>query len=113
MAIILEILDFSTLSLQLLWGVESNICLIGIKQLQHIFLINIATLALTIRAFVTTKAYTLVELNAKPFERLNDILLGSRNKTRGVGIFYTEYQVAAMLAGKQVIIECGTYAANM
>ena len=113
MAIILEILDLRTLSLQLLWGVESNIRLIGIKQLLHIFLINIATLALTIRAFVTTKAYTLVELNAKPLERLNDILLGTWHETIRIGILDTENQVTAMLLGKQVIIQGCAYTADM
>ena len=113
MGVVLEILDLSTLGLQFLGRVESDVGLIGIQQLLHIFLINVATLTLAIRTFVATEADTLVELDAQPFERLNDILLGTRHKTVGVGVLNTEHQIAAMLLGKQVIIQGGAHSANM
>ena len=112
-AIVLEILNLSTLSLQLLRGIESYIGLIGIKQLLYILLIYIATLALTIRTFVATKANALVELDAQPLKRLDDILLCTRHETVGISILDTEYEIATMLLGKQVIIQGGTYAADM
>ena len=70
MAVVLEVLDLGTLRLQFLWGIEGDICLIGIQQLLHIFLIDITTLTLTVRTFVTTEAHALVELDAQPLERL-------------------------------------------
>jgi hypothetical protein len=109
----LEVLDFLTLLLQFLGGVEGNVCLAGIEQLLHILLIDVAALALTVRSLVATKGDALVELNAEPLETLDDILLGARHETVRVSILDTEYQVAAMLLGKQVIIQCGTHTANM
>ena len=111
--IVLEVLDFSTLCLQLLWSIKSNICLIGIEQLLNIFLIDIATLALAIWTFVTTKAYTLIELDAKPLKRLNNIFLGTWDETIRIGILNTENQVATMLLGKQIIIQGGTHTADV
>ena len=113
MAVVLEVLNLGTLRLQLLWGIEGNIRLIGIQQLLDILFINVATLALTIGTLVATERNAFIELDTQPLKTLDDILLGSRHKTCGVGIFNTEHQIAAMLTGKQVIIECGTYAANM
>ena len=113
MTIVLEILDFSTLCIQLLWSIESNICLIGIKQLLNIFLIDIATFALAIWTFITAKTYALIELDAKPLKRLNDILLSTRNKTIRIGILDTENQVATMLFGEQIIIQGGTHTADV
>ena len=113
MTIILEVLNFGTLSLQLLRSIESNICLIGIEQLLNIFLIDIATLALAIWTFVATKTYTLVELDTKPLERLDDILLGTRNETVRIGILDTEYQIATMLLSKQIIIQGSAHTTDM
>ena len=112
-AIVLEILNLSTLDLQLLWCIEGNVCLIGIQQLLHIFLIDIATLALTIGAFVASKADTLVKLDTEPFERLDDILLCTRHETVGISILDTENQVATMLLGKQIIIQGSTNTTDM
>ena len=68
MTVILEVLHFSALSLQLLRGVEGDICLPGIQQLLHILLINVTALTLTIRTFVATEGDTLVKLNTQPLE---------------------------------------------
>ena len=112
-AVILEVLNLGTLGLQLLRRIESDIRLTGIQQLLYIFFIDVATLALTVGTLVTTERNALVELDAQPLERLDDILFCSRDKARGVGVFDAEHEVAAMLARKQVIIECGTYAADV
>ena len=103
--VVLEILDLSALSLQFLWRVEGDIGLVGIQQLLHIFLIDVATLTLTVGTLVATKRDTLVELDAQPFERLDDILLCPWYKTVGVCVLDTEHQVTAMLACEQIIIK--------
>ena len=103
-AVILEILDFGTLLLQLLRRVEGDVCLAGIQQLLHIFLIDVAALALTVGTLVATKRHTLVKLNAQPLETLDDIFLCTRHKARRIGVLNAEYQVAAMLTGKQIVI---------
>ena len=58
---------------------------------------------------VATKAHALVELQSQPAERFYDILLSTRYKTGGVGIFNAENEIAAMLAGKKVIIQSCTH----
>ena len=111
--VVLEVLNLGTLLLQLLRGVEGDVCLAVVQQLLHIFLIDVAALALTVGTLVATKRHTLVKLDAQPLETLNDIFLCPRHEARRVGILDAEYQVAAMLAGKQIIIQCSTHAANM
>ena len=111
--VVLKILYLSTLCLQLLRSIESDICLVCIQQLLNIFLIDITTLDLTIRTLVATKAYTLIKLNAEPFERLNDIFLCTWYETVTVSILYTENEVTAMLFGKEIIIQSGTYTTDM
>ena len=112
-AVVLEILDFLTLGLQLFRGIESNVSLVGIEQLLHIFLIDIATLALTVRTLIATKRDTLIKLDTQPLKRLNDILLCTRHETIGVSILNAEYQIAAMLLGKQIIVQGGTHTTDM
>ncbi len=89
--VVLEILDLSTLRLQFLRGVESDIRLTGIQQLLHIFLIDITTLTLTVGTFVASEAHTLVKLNTQPLERLQNILLGAWYKTVRIRILNTEH----------------------
>ena len=112
-AIVLKVLNLGTLCLQLLRRIESDVSLVVVEQLLHVLLIDVATLALTVGTFVATKADALVELDAQPFERLDDILLGTRHETVGIGVLNTEHQIAAMLACKKEIIQGGTYATDM
>ena len=81
MGIILEVLYLLAFCLKLLGRVEGNVCLAGIEQLVDIFSVYRTTLALTVRTMLAAEADTLVKLNAKPSERLYDILLCARNKT--------------------------------
>ena len=113
MAVVLEVLYLSPFLFQFLWGVKSDICLSGIQQLTYILLVNVTALTLTIGTFVPAKRDTLVKLDAQPAERLNDILLCPRHKTVGIGILDAEHQVAAMLTGKKVVIQCRTYSSYM
>ena len=113
MTIVLEVLNLSTLSLQLLWRIESNISLIGIQQLLNVFLVNITTFALAIRTLVATKANTFIKLDTEPLKRLDDILLGTRYETVTIGILDTENQIATMLLGKQVVIQCCAHTTNV
>ena len=113
MAVVLEILYFRTLGLQLFRRVEGDIGLSGIQQLLYIFLIDVTALTLTIGPLVTSEADALIELDAQPLERFNDILLGSRYKAVTVSILDTENKVAAMLAGQQIVIQGGTDSTNV
>ena len=111
--IVLEIGHLAALGIQFFRSIESNVSLTGIQQLLHILLVDVTAFRLAVRTIVSSKAHTLVELDAEPLERLNDILFRSRHKTIGVRIFYTENQITPMLTGKQIIIQGSTYTANM
>ena len=113
MRVVLEVLYLAALLLQLLRRVEGYVGLAGIEQLLHIFLIDVAALTLAVGPFVAAERYTLVELDAQPLERLDDVLLGTGYKPRAVGVLNTENEVAAMLAGKQIIIQGSAHTTDM
>ncbi len=109
MGIVLEILNLSTLGLQLLGSIEGDVSLASIEQLVDIFLIDVTTLTLTVRSLGTAEAHTLVEFEAEPAERLDDILLGSGHEAVGVGVLNTKHKVAPMLAGEEIVEQGGAH----
>ena len=111
--IVLKIGYFLTLGIQFFRSIESNVCLAVIQQLLYVFLIDIATFRLAVWTMFATKAYSLVKLDAKPFERFNDVFFGTRHKAVGVGILDTEYQITSMLAGKQIVIQSSAHTTDM
>ena len=111
--IVLEVLNLSTLLLQFLWSIESNIGLTIVEQLLNILLIDVATLTLAVGALVATIRDTLVELDAQPLETLYDILFGTRHKAGRIGILNTKHQITAMLTGEQIIIQCRTHTSDV
>ena len=112
-AVVLEVLNLASHQLQFLRSVKSDVCTSCFQQLLNIFLIDIAPLTLTVGTIVAAKGYALVELDAQPAESLNDISLGSRHETGGIGVLDTEHQITAMLACKQIIVQGGTHTADM
>ena len=113
MGIILEILYLASLGFKLLGSIESDIGITTVKQLMDIFLINLATLTLTIGTVAAAKRHTFVELNSKPAERFDYIFLSSGNKAIRIGILYPEHQIATMLTGKKIIKQCCADSSNM
>ena len=112
-SIVLEISHFLTLGIQFFRSIESNISLASLHQNIYILLVNVATFRLTIRAMITTEAYTFVKLDTQPLERLNDIFFCSRHETARIRIFNTENQITTMLTGKQIIIQSSAYTTDM
>ena len=111
--VILEVLHFFTLAVEFLGGVEGDVGLTGIEELAHVLLVDIATLALTVGTVVATEAYALVELNAEPLEGFDDIVLSAGHEAIGVGILNAEHHVAAVLAGKEIVVEGGAHTTDM
>ena len=107
-SVVLELLTtlFGSITLcrEFLRGVESDVCASGIQELLDIFLIDLLALALAIGTVVAAEADTLVELNAEPLERLDDIFLGSRHEACGVGVFNSEDEFSAVLTGEEIIV---------
>ncbi len=102
--VILEIGDFLALCVELLGGIESDICLTCVEKHFHVLAVDIATLALLVGAVRAAFAHAFVYFNTEPCERLIDIIFGSRHKTLGVGVFYSKNHLAAMLTGKKIVI---------
>ncbi len=102
--VVLEVLDLLALGLQLLRGVEGIIGLALVDELVDVFLVDVATLTLTIGTMVAAKRHALVELDAQPFESLDDVILGSGNEAIAVGVLNAEHQIAAMLACEKIVV---------
>ena len=103
--IILEVGHLLALGFQLLWRVEGDISLAIVQQLLDILAVDVAALALLVGAIVASLAHTLVNADAQPLQSLVDIFLGTRNKAGRVGVLDAQDHRAAMLAGKQVVIQ--------
>ena len=111
--IVLEVGSSLACSLKLLLVIKSIVGLAGIQEHLHIFLVDLATLRLTIGAIIATKGDTFVKLDAEPLERLEDVLLGTRDEALAVGVLNTEQELAAVLTSKKIIIQTGADTANV
>ena len=111
--VILEILYGLALGVEFLGSVKGIVCTTGVKELLHIVTIDVATLALAIGTMVTTEGHAFVKFYAKPAERFKYIVLGTRHETLGVGVLNAEDEFAAMLTGKEIVVEGGAHAADV
>ena len=120
--VVLKIRNLRTLRLQLLRGVKSDIRMTGIQQLLHVLMVDLAPLGLTVRTMLSygfnllgtfLQTQTFVNADTQPVEGFEDILLCTRHKTRRIGILDTQEHVAAVLTGKQIIVQSGTHAADV
>ena len=102
--IVLEVFYFCTFCIQFFGCVKGDVGLSAVEKLLNILFIYVATFALTIWSVIASETHALVELDAKPFERLDDIFFCPRNKTSGVGVFNAEDELTAMLAGKKIVV---------
>ncbi len=109
----LEIVCLLAFGLQFLGRVECDVCLARIEQLFHVSLVDVAAFALSVRAVIASERYTFVKLDAEPSERFDYVFFGSGNETVGVGVLNAEYQIAAVLTGKQIVVQCGAYSTDM
>lgn len=98
---------------QLLGSIKSVVGPSGLHELFRVFQVDVAPLALAVRRMRAADADTLVDLDAAPLERLEDILLGTRHETLRVGIFDTKNHRTAVPTREQVVIKRRTYAADM
>ena len=111
--IVLEVFHLLALCIQLFGGVEGNVCTSVVEELADIGAVDVAAFALAVGTVMATEGHTFVETDAEPFEGFDDIFLGTGYKSLGVGVFDTENQFAAMLACKEIVVECCTYATDV
>ena len=75
--------------------------------------IDVAAFALLVGTVGSAFTHTLVDTDSEPGQGFVDIVLGAGHKALRVGILDAEYHVAAMLAGKEIIVKGGADSAYM
>ena len=98
---------------ELLGRIEGVVGPAGIDQLQGIFQIDFAPLALAVGGVRAADTDAFVNLDAAPTQRLHDVLLSTRNEPLRVGILDAEDHRAAVLACEEVVVQCGADAADV
>ncbi len=111
--VILEVGSLGAGLFKFLRCVECDVGFPRVKQVFDVSAIDVAALALLVRAVCATLAHPFVNPDSEPFERLVDIVFRSRDKTLGVGVFDSENHVAAVLAGENVVIQGGTHTSDV
>ena len=112
-SIILEVLYLSPLGIEFLGGIKSDVCLSSIQQLLHISLVDVSALALAIGAVLAAYTHTFIESDSQPLEGFNNIFFRAWHKTCGIGVLNAQYQLAIMLACKQIVVQCRTDSPNV
>ena len=111
--VVLEVFLFSTLSVQFLGSIECDVSLVLSQELVYIFFVDFAAFALAVWPLVASVTYAFVKLDAEPFEGFDDILFGTGHEALRVGVLDTEHHLAAVLTGKQVVVQCGANTTDM
>ena len=76
----------------------------SVEKLINIFLINVASFTLTIRAVFTSETNSFIKLDSQPSECFDNIILCTRYKAMRIGIFNAENHVSSVLFSEKIII---------
>src|SRR5258708_99712 len=100
---------------QFFGGIEGIVGVTIFDQLLRVFGIYAESLAfaLAIGAVFSFFVRAFIGVEAAPFQGVDDIFFGAGDITALVGIFDTKDEVTAMAAGKKVVVEYCTYAAQV
>ncbi|MNN13631.1 hypothetical protein D3C81_1266690 [compost metagenome] len=74
-----------------------------VDQLLGVLLVDVAALALPVRAMRAADVRTFAPLDTEPAQGVEDLLFGLAGRTQLVGIFNTQDELAAVLLGKAVV----------
>ncbi len=72
----------------------------GFNQLLRILVIDILSLALSVRTKISAFARTFINFHPGPFQRINNILFGSLYISGLIGILNSQYKFTVVMAGK-------------
>ena len=86
--------------LEFLGCIECVVSPTSLNELLCVLEIDLTALALAIGSVRATNAHTLVNLDAAPTERLDDIILSTRNETLRVGILDTQNHLTTVTTSK-------------
>ena len=99
--------------LQLLGRIEGIIGPSVPYELAGVLEVEFPSLALPVGGVGASDSDPFVDFDAAPGERAEDVLLGSRHETLGVGVLDAQDHGASVFAGEQVVIERGADPADM
>ena len=111
--VILKIGDFLAFCFELCRCVECDVGFIIGKELIDIFTIYFFPFGLSVGSEIPSVTDSFVEFDTQPIEGFDDIGFCARDETLRVGIFDAENHVSAVLFGEEVVIEGGTYTADV
>ncbi len=80
-------------------GTPAVVGVAGLNQLIDVGAVGVESFRLAVRAVLTADVRAFVRLQAEPFERVVDLLLGAFDEAGLVGVFDAEDELAAGLAG--------------
>ena len=112
-SVLLKVGDSLSLGLKFLGLVESNVSLAAVEQYIDILLVYLSPLTLPVGTLVAPKAHALIEFDAEPLKRFQNLFLCTWHKPMTVGVLYSEHQVTAMLLCKEIVIQCCAHTTNM
>ncbi len=75
--------------------------------------VYVAAFALFVRAVVSPLTHSFVDADSEPVQGFVDIVFRTGHKPVGIGVLYAENHVAAVLAGKQVVIQSRAHASDV
>ena len=97
--------SFRTLGGHVLRCIEGLVCGTAFEQALNFFLVEGAPLGLLVGPELPAGFDAFVRGNAAPIQRFTDVVFGSFDKTRLVGVLDAEDEGAAVLFGKEVIVQ--------
>ena len=98
---------------QFLGRVEGVVGPARLDELQGVFEVDFAPLALAVGGVRPSDAHTFVDLDAAPFERFQNVILRSGDEPLRIGVLDAQDHRSLVPAGEQVVVQCRTDAADV
>ena len=98
---------------QFLGRVEGVVGPARLDELQGVFEVDFAPLALAVGGVRPSDAHAFVDLDAAPFERFQNVILRSGDEPLRIGVLDAQDHRSLVPAGEQVVVQCRTDAADV
>jgi hypothetical protein len=98
---------------QLFGGAEAREGVAQVDQLLRVLLIDIAALALPVRAVGAADVRAFAPLDTQPAQGVENLLLRLAGRTQLIGVLDAQDELATMLLGEAVVEECDISRADM
>ena len=102
-----------TASIQFFRRIKSVVGMAQRNQFVRVLEVDFFPVALTVWAVRATKTHAFVRQEPYPAQGFNDIIFRSWHISALIGVLNSKNKSAALLASKEVIVQCRAHAANM